>query len=173
MATNTVASPWWRYLRISLRGLIVLVLVLGGGLGWFVNRAKVQLDAVTAIERAGGSVKYEWEWKDGQFNPSGKPWWPKWLMDHIGPNYLAHIAEVDLTQGGSDEQMLAVGKLKSLETLVIRKSSITATGLAPLAELADLRNLSISNCQVSDNGMEPLRKVHQLEEPAPPGNQIR
>jgi Leucine-rich repeat (LRR) protein len=163
MATNTVPNPWWRYLRISLRGLIVLVLVFGGGLGWFVSRAKVQLDAVTAIERAGGSVKYEWEWKDGQFNPSGKPWWPKWLMDHIGPNYLAHIAEVDLTQGGSDEQMLAIGKLKSLEGVIIRKSSITATGLAPLTELADLRNLSIFNCQVSDDGLEPLRRLQQLD----------
>ena len=164
MATNPVASSWWRYLRISLRGLIVLVLVFGGGLGWFVNRAKVQLDAVTAIERAGGSVRYEWEWNYGQFNPSGTPSWPKWLMDHIGPNYLAHIAEVDLTQGGSDEQMLAIGKLKSLEGVVIRKSSINATGLAPLSELADLRSLFIYNCQVSDNGLEHLRKLRQLEE---------
>ena len=92
MATNAVTSPWRRYLRISLRGLIVLVLVLGSVLGWIVSRAKVQRDAVAAIERAGGSVKYEWEWKDGRFNPTEKPWWPKWLMDHIGPNYLAHIA---------------------------------------------------------------------------------
>ena len=164
MPTNTVTNRWWRYLRISLRGLIVLVLVFGGGLGWFVNRAKVQLDAVTAIERAGGSVRYEWDWMDGQFNPTGKPSWPKWLMDHIGPNYLAHIEAVDLTQGASDEQMFAIGKLKSLEGVVIRKSSITARGLAPLTELADLRNLFIYNCQVSDNGFEHLRKLRQLEE---------
>jgi hypothetical protein len=73
MATNTVPNPWWRYLHISLRGLIVLVLVFGGGLGWFVNRAKVQLDAVTAIERAGGNLKYEWEWKDVVCSPKIGP----------------------------------------------------------------------------------------------------
>jgi hypothetical protein len=77
MSTNTLTSPWWRYLRISLRGLIVLVLAFGGGLGWFVTHAKVQLDAVTAIERAGGSVKYELEWKVRQFKPTGKLWWPR------------------------------------------------------------------------------------------------
>ena len=65
MATDPVASPWRRYLRISLRGLIVLVLVFGSALGWIVKRTKVQRAAVAAIERAGGSVNYEWEWKDG------------------------------------------------------------------------------------------------------------
>jgi hypothetical protein len=73
MVTDAVASPWWRYLRISPRGLIIIVLVLGSALGWIVNRAKVQRDAVAAIERAGGSVKYEWESKDGWPNPCGKP----------------------------------------------------------------------------------------------------
>jgi hypothetical protein len=107
MATVAVASPWRRYLRISLRELIVIVLVLGSALGWIVQRAKVQRDAVAAIERAGGSVKYEWERKDGWPNPSGNPWWPK---------------------------------------------------------LADLRSLSIFYSQVSDNGMEQLRRLPRLDQ---------
>ena len=164
MATNAVlARPWRRYLRISLRGLIVLVLVLGSTVGGIVNRAKVQHDAVAAIERAGGSVKYEWEWKDEGPNSGGKPKWPKWVLDHIGPNYIAHIAEADVARGGSDEQMIAAGKLKNLETLVVHKSSITAAGLAPLTGLADLRRLFIFNSQVSDNGMEPLSRLARLE----------
>jgi hypothetical protein len=35
---------------------MVLVLIVGGGLGWFVRRATVQRDAVEAITAAGGSV---------------------------------------------------------------------------------------------------------------------
>jgi hypothetical protein len=89
-----IGKPWQRYLRISLRGLIVLVLVIGSGLGWIINRAKVQRDAVAVIERAGGSVKYQWDWKDEGPNSSGKPRWARWLLDYIGPNYLAHIAAV-------------------------------------------------------------------------------
>ena len=33
-----VARPWRRFLRFSVRGLIVLVLVIGAGLGWTVRR---------------------------------------------------------------------------------------------------------------------------------------
>ena len=55
-----IGKAWQRYVRISLRALIVLVLVIGSALGWIINRAKVQRDAVAVIERAGGSVKYHW-----------------------------------------------------------------------------------------------------------------
>ena len=72
----------------SLR-LIVLVLVIGSGLGWIINRAAVQRDAVAVIERNGGSVKYQWDWMDEGPNCSGKPRWARRLLDYIGPNYLA------------------------------------------------------------------------------------
>ncbi len=42
--------------RLSVRALMVLVLVCGGWLGWVVHRARVQKDAVAAIERAGGGI---------------------------------------------------------------------------------------------------------------------
>jgi hypothetical protein len=35
---------------------MVLVLIVGGGLGWFIRRATVQRGAVKAITAAGGSV---------------------------------------------------------------------------------------------------------------------
>jgi hypothetical protein len=57
-----VARSWRRYLRFSVRGLIVLVLVVGAGLGWTVRSARIQRDAVAAIERAGGSVGYHFQW---------------------------------------------------------------------------------------------------------------
>ena len=38
MSAGRVARPWRRYLRLSVRGLIVLVLVIGGGLGWMVRQ---------------------------------------------------------------------------------------------------------------------------------------
>ena len=40
-------------------------LFLGGRLGWIVHRAKIQRDAVAAIQRAGGSAFYEWDFRDG------------------------------------------------------------------------------------------------------------
>ena len=52
-----------RWLRISVRGLIILVLVIGGWLGWAVHNARIQREAVAAVERAGGEVMYDWQWQ--------------------------------------------------------------------------------------------------------------
>jgi hypothetical protein len=73
--------PWRKYLRFSVRGLIVFVLVIGAGLGWIVREAHIQREAVAAIKKAGGSVRYsweyEWEWRDGNSIEGGEPWAPK------------------------------------------------------------------------------------------------
>ncbi|MGO9464778.1 MAG: hypothetical protein ACLQVF_11585, partial [Isosphaeraceae bacterium] len=58
-ATSSAASP--RYRRrfvLSLRALLILVLVLGAWLGWFVRNARIQHDVVSAVQRAGGTVLY-------------------------------------------------------------------------------------------------------------------
>jgi len=57
----TTTIPLRRWLRFSLRTLIVLMLVLGAGLGWFareVQKARAQREAATAIEKLGGSVDW-------------------------------------------------------------------------------------------------------------------
>jgi internalin A len=160
MPTAAVGRPWRKYMRISVRGLIVAVLVLGGGLGWVVNRARVQRAAVAAIERAGGCVKYEWDFGDGQFISGGEAALPKWLLTNLGPNDFAHIAVADLARGATDEHLRPVAALKSLELFILRRSRITGSGLAPVAGLAELRNLQIlklNNTAVGDAGLEWLK----------------
>jgi hypothetical protein len=58
MPAGPVSHPWRRLLRFSVRGLIVLVLVIGAGLGWVVRSARIQREAVAAIKSAGGGVTY-------------------------------------------------------------------------------------------------------------------
>ena len=61
---------WWRRLRPStVRALIILVLVMGGGLGWLVHSAHIQRDAVAAIRKAGGTAVYDWHWNNNQPQP--------------------------------------------------------------------------------------------------------
>ncbi len=65
--------------RFRVRDLILLVLVFGASLGWMVRSARIQRDAVAAIESAGGSVYYDWQWTPGDhwaladYRPGGKP----------------------------------------------------------------------------------------------------
>ena len=65
----------------------------GVGLGWIVHRTS-SCDAVDAIERGGGKGFYDWQWKDGQVVPNGKPPWPKFLMDASVPTTWDPVKQV-------------------------------------------------------------------------------
>ena len=58
MPTEFVSRPWRRFLRFSVRGLIVVVLAIGGCLGWVDRSAGIQREAVARIRGAGGFVFY-------------------------------------------------------------------------------------------------------------------
>jgi hypothetical protein len=60
MRAETVSRPWRRFLRFSVRGLIVVVLMAGVWLGWIVESARTQRETVAAIKSAGGAVCYDW-----------------------------------------------------------------------------------------------------------------
>jgi hypothetical protein len=75
--SHPIPHPRRRYLRFSVRGLIVLALVIAAGLGWVVRQAHIQRDAVAAIKKAGGWVQYDWEWTGGIVNPAGGLWAPR------------------------------------------------------------------------------------------------
>jgi hypothetical protein len=60
------------------------------------NTARVQREAVAAIERSQGSVLYDWEFKDGQAVAAPRFWAPGWLVQAIGVDCLAHVVDVSL-----------------------------------------------------------------------------
>ena len=56
MAAEPASRSARRYLRMSVRGTIVLVLAVGGLLGWIVRSAAIQRDAVAASGRVRSSA---------------------------------------------------------------------------------------------------------------------
>ena len=93
MEQSTPRRPWWGRLHLSVRSLMVSILIVGGGLGWFIRRATIQRDAVRAISAAGGSVRYDFEQTATIFAPS-KPPAPKWLVDFMGVDFFASVTSV-------------------------------------------------------------------------------
>ena len=93
--------PWWRYLRLSVRGLMLVVLAVGGCLGWWLHLARVQRQAVAAIRAAGGSISYEW---DVPGDPS-TPGWRRWVAEHVDvdltSNVVRCVAQSALRRGGA------------------------------------------------------------------------
>jgi hypothetical protein len=167
---DPVPHPWRRFLRFSVRGLIVVVLVVGAWLGRVVHQAHVQRNAVAAIKNAGGSVLYDWECTNGTYPPGGKPWAPNWLVDLIGVDYFGQVDHVDLSVSSipSDHLIVQVGRLTRLKSLVLSGPCITDAELAYLKGLTSLEHLVLNNTQVSDAGVNDLMRglpsltVHHL-----------
>jgi internalin A len=158
---------------MSVRVLMGVVLYFGGGMGWIVHRARVQRDAVAAIVRGGGIVHYEWDVKylpspGGnvyQVTPGGKPRWPKWLVDLLGPDYFGDVKVVVLGTKDADSVMASVGQLSRLGVLYgpYRGLTLTDTGLVHLRGLTQLEVLILYNRErITGAGLANLKDLKRL-----------
>jgi Leucine Rich repeat len=164
MPADPVSLPWRRFLRFSVRGLIVFVIVVGAGLGWTVRQAHIQRDAVMAIKKSGGSVAYGWAFWDGNDIRGGKPWAPRWLVDHIGIDYFAHVTAVWLywSSTPTDSSLGHVGRLTRLQELYDHSRSTSDAGLAHLKGLTGLSSLILPGNGVTDAGLAHLEGLTNL-----------
>jgi internalin A len=162
---NPVSRPWRRFLRFSTRGMIVVVVVVGGWLGWLVRSARIQREAVAAIEKTGGSVLYDWEWRDEPDIPAGKLWAPRWLVDQVGIDYFGHVISVTLDSSSmaSDSTLELVARFKRLRELGVARPSVTDAGVAHLEGLSDLSWLGLPNTQVTNAGLAHIRGLTKLK----------
>ena len=167
-----VSRPWRRYLRFSVRGLIVLVLVIGGWLGWLVRSARVQRDSVRAIERGGGFVRYDWDgpgvFHDEEKTAMGtlgttKPWVPRWLVDRIGIHYFGHVTEALLAAPQDAPVLQHVAQLSDLQHLHIYWSNVGDAQLVHLEALTNLSSLTLRMCPVTDAGLLHLKGLTKLK----------
>src|SRR5579864_8660260 len=145
-----IKRPWWSYLRLSVTGLMVLVLAVGGWLGWTIRGARIQRDAVAALRVAGGRVLYEWELVDGRWKPNGLPRWPGWVVERVGVDVLGSVVHVFLGPGCTDAELACAARLDRLETLIINGAGVTDAGLAQLEKLPRLRYLDLNRTPIAD-----------------------
>ncbi len=183
------SHPWRRFLRFSVRGLIVVVLVIGGWLGWIVRSARIQREAVAAITNAGGTVTYNWEWKNGKSTPGGKPWAPKRLVDLIGVDYFGHVTQVSYAGRMTHLLLRQVEQLEA-ELAEIRSKArgnlespadATATRAQPpkavpppmtdgtalaanLSVLTKVSSVDLSGTDVTDEGLAHLKPLIRLSD---------
>jgi hypothetical protein len=124
---------WRRFLRVGVRGLIVVVLVIGAGLGWIVRQAQIQRDAVAAIKNTGGSVSYNWEFNNGKPLPGGKPWAPGWLVNLVGVDYFGHVTGAvahHMSAATSVDVIAQVGRLTRVQGLILNAISPSSCSAA-------------------------------------------
>ncbi len=153
-----------RFLRFHLRGLIVVVLVMGIWLGWLVRSARIQREAVAEIEGVAGGVTYDWKWNKGKSLPEGDPPAPQWLVDLIGVDYFGHVTIVVIydTELVTDATIEQVGRLTQLWRLTIIDSAGNDASLVHLQGLTGLRCLDLGGVPVTDVGLTNLSGLRNL-----------
>jgi Leucine rich repeat len=145
---DTISRPWRRSLRFSVRGMIVVVLVIGVGLGWLVRSAHVQRGAVAAIRTPGGSVTLSLE--DTKITDAG--------LTHLQTLKKLQILDVSGTRV-SDSGMSQLKGLSSLYSLSLGRTRISDAGLAHLKRLTKLSTLDLRGTPVTDAGVNELMQA--------------
>jgi hypothetical protein len=161
-------SPRRRFclFRVSVRGLLVLVLLAGCGMGWvaqIVRTGQAQRRSVSAIYQAGGWVLYDTDWDERQAISSWRLRWPRWLVDRIGVDYCADVVFINLHGRGTDNLLAHVARLKHLKQLHRPGPAVTDAGLAHLGQLSELQFLSLDDTQVTDAGISSSTGLRSLK----------
>ena len=140
-------SPWF---RSTIRGMMLLVLIIGAFLGGRVNRAHVQQQTLSSIKRLHGDVLFDYQINtQGKFDPSAdRPWGPRWLHDLIGPEYFQTIYTVRIQRNFSGSRDPALGPpllkgLSDLRSLYLTHNQITDEDLSCLDSMPRLLRLSL------------------------------
>ena len=138
-------------LRLSLRAMMIVVLGIGGVLGWVAHRAHVQRDAVAAIttprRNTRGRVYYDWQFVAGKFDKDARPRGPKWLRGALGPDVFDTVVGVVIEGDNVDYEFLEnLGKLHRVERVDIlghAAPDLTPAGMAQLRTLSRLQKLNV------------------------------
>ncbi len=169
---RTVVTRWQGSLRLSVRGLAIFVLVIAVALGWLVRIARIQRDAVAAIQRAGGQVAYDWEqvhrskWTGKLVYPApnGRPIWPQRLIEAMGPDYFGDVVKIRFQPNppgsawsqATDEIMSSVGRLHGLNDLDLTVAPVTDAGMQARGDLTNLESLDLTGTKITGQGLACL-----------------
>jgi hypothetical protein len=150
-----------RRFRLRVGVLMVLVLLIGGGLGYVVHLAKVQHNVVAALRLEGADVGYDLT-RQGR-----KSWAPEQMVKAIGIDFFGNVVFVRIRalDQATDATLEQIAKLDRLEYLKLNGGrGITDCGAAKLAGLTRLQYLSLQRTGMTGAGLRHLRGLMRLQE---------
>ena len=169
MRKHLLFSSVRRYLRYGVRALMLAVFAAAVCLSCFVRSARVQRDAVAEIAKAGGSVSYDSDHVDAEFQRrfmhknEAPPAWQSWSISFFGVDLFRKVRGASLYEGASDAVMDKLMRLDGLEELAIAGEWVTDTTLAKIKGMANLRSLELDYTRVSDAGLVNLEALTALQ----------
>jgi hypothetical protein len=161
--------------------MMLLVLVIGGWLGWKINRARTQAKAVSAIEIRHGRgdtdarVTYDYTFASEQdlFHESLYPKWlnyeaepraPKWLRKWVGDDYFREVWMVDVDAHNPPAKIWPeIAKLDHLLRLEINVHTTRLRGVTGLRSLNRLKYVEFRAGSMDDESLNEIASIPNLE----------
>ncbi len=139
-----------RWFRFSLRTFVVALTCVRVTVGWFGRYAQQRRAAFDAIREAGGRIQM------GIGEPSRFEAW-------FGPEVFGSVNKVDLRKGKADNELLRhIGVLKELRRLDLSGIHIDDEGLREIAHLP-LRELWLQEAKITDASAATLSQIKTLD----------
>jgi len=146
-----------RLFQFRLLSMLVILSAFGIVLAIWVRYAEKQRRAVEFLRGSGGFVRYDFE-ESGFSSPK-----PFWLSDVVGIDYLSAPVSLWLSKDATDADLLHVGQLRHLHTLVLDGSNVSDVGVHHISEVTNLVVLGLDRTRVGDHGMDQLSGLVNLE----------
>ncbi|MFI5455944.1 MAG: leucine-rich repeat domain-containing protein [Isosphaerales bacterium] len=177
MRTPSRSRHWLRGIptRMSLRTLMLLVLVVGGGLGWFALQRQREAHrkwVIATIQASGSSVDFDdlgisrISWFGGSANPAVLPQRPLTADEIDAMGSCDRLRElVMIAAVMNDDGLAALSHDRLLERLYGFKPKITDAGVKQLANLAGLKTLELLRVpELTDATLAHIAGLTNLEE---------
>ena len=151
---------------------MVLVLVVGGLVGWYVRQVRVRRAALATIGAAGGTVSFD----DQRPDSTG---WRAWLYRWTGDDLLREVNAISFfatpaggrPAGGlasvplrptSDQACAAIARLGRVKRVDLFDRAITAPGLAELASSRVEELRLVGSAELTDAILAQIRRLRRL-----------
>jgi Leucine-rich repeat (LRR) protein len=125
------------------------------------QQKRIERETIAMIETSGGQVAYDFQLNSAkQYLPSALPHGPGWLRSFFGENFFSDVSRVTLK--GGDADLARIRGLSHLKELILTDANVTDIGLESLRDLRQLEGLWLSGSQISDKGLINLAGLNHL-----------
>lgn len=155
-----------RYVRFSLRLLLLFITASCVWLGLASSRTRSQKRAVDRVHELGGRVAFDYQldanmkWRKDPKLPA-----PVWLIDLIGEDYVRRPSIVNFDDGSdpTNDDLSVVERFTDLKQLTLmNKKRITDDGLHHLLTLSKLEVLALNGTNVRGPGLKHIIHMQNL-----------
>jgi len=160
-----------RRLRVSLRGLMILVVLIGGAAGWVANTIRTQRQSIAAVRAAGGDVRFDYH-KEQVGVSRGRPVYrnepsaPRWLRRWLGDELFQQVTSVRWSKPvklqALPATLTAVGRFGRLEQFTLGGATGVGDGFRHLRGMSRLQEVWVSGPDISDVMIDELAQIPSL-----------